>query len=412
MFINKHSDSILNYKIPISPTKRKLLEHIDNYTVCGIIKPAPASAELRLIAWIPPECSGATGGLNMYNTHLITHYTSDSAFESIISHGKLRFTDINYLNDFRERNLFIDELKKCVDLSEYKEILPAEFLELLEQRMVSELDSTVSKQRCFILSFSSSIDDLAMWNYYSKNSPHGGYNLSFDPDLLFETISQNEIFNCAYAKLLFGSVFYDANVCDKVLEHCSSSVKGVFEKEAVLYSILNEPFAEASGDTTVNKIDIETLSLRLPQFLQEIKKYSPELSALGMKLSVLPYTCNSKDAPHVVKSYCNKNIYNDSFSLDSFYKNTSFAFEKESRVVVQIAEEYIPELIAKGIYKNRVAHGMIIPYLELSFDKSAIKQVYVAPMNFVDGNIDNTKRFLREHDVDAIVKKSDITVRF
>ncbi len=63
-------------------------------------------------------------------------------------------------------------------------------------------------------------------------------------------------------------------------------------------------------------------------------------------------------------------------TLKMLFKNSCFKHEKEVRVVVQISKQFKSEVPVK----YRSFAGYFIPYIELKFDKSAVRQVTMGPM--------------------------------
>lgn len=341
---------------------------------------------------------------------MITHYTSDVGFKSIIETGRLWFTDIDYLNDYFERQLVSSKIHETYSLMEHNDILSLDVIKKGEEDLFAIEKKSFSASRAFVLSCSDLPDELPMWNYYSKNSPHGGYNISFDSDVLCKSIISNVALTLSNSYLLFGQVFYDNESLEKLLQLWESLVERV----------LSETVKKHEGH------------LHIWQELAVLLNNSPELGAgyfkenssffecatkalfsdfyLSLSKHIDCFQCNGT-SPKVVK-YSSDSVKVDAFNLECFFKKHSFSYEQEKRLVINIQNEFIPQLIDKGIYKTRCAHGMIIPYLDIPFDKTSIKEVCIAPTNQTLNIVENTDSFLKLHGVDALVKKSEIPVRY
>lgn len=343
--------------------------------------------------------------------HLIAHYTSDIGFNSIISSGKLWFTDIYYLNDYNERHLYIKRLFERYGYSKFFSDFPIELRNILEEYLDGFIDRFLKSKRCFVLSCSSLKDNLAMWNYYSKNSFQGGYNITFQPLKLCNSIASNlELKSCS-SVLYYGEVFYKNNLLNDILDYCNAVVDKEFDETIKFFPNLSNVDINPSNCSLAQEFfsDSEKCNRALRETFEQLnpfyKKFFPSLAKLEDNLCL-------SSSPYSVLKFSNDKILNEVFSLDCFYKNKSFSFEKESRFVIQIDNSHIPQLIRKGIYKTRVSNGLIVPYLEVPYDKESIKEVYIAPTNFLKNCEESTESFLREFGVEAIVKKSEISVRF
>ena len=66
----------------------------------------------------------------------------------------------------------------------------------------------------------------------------------------------------------------------------------------------------------------------------------------------------------------------------------------------------------KKPYKTRYQNGMYIPYLEIEIPEKSFASVKIAPTNFTMKSEENLLEFLADNDIDAIVDKSKITVRY
>jgi hypothetical protein len=130
------------------------------------------------------------------------HYTSLEAFLSIVEHGLLRATSLQYLNDASEGVLGISLIRETA-LRECKHSggIDRTFLETL----VSWLEGPMllDTGTVYVLCFSEKRDDLSQWRGYT---PHGrGMCFGIDVSLLSERMGRQPgggwtIHNCRYGK--------------------------------------------------------------------------------------------------------------------------------------------------------------------------------------------------------------------
>lgn len=103
-------------------------------------------------------------------------------------------------------NLCTDEVSKNLILKQIQELSP----KLVEGFYNSD------KYRTFIISFSTKKDELALWNYYTKDINSVGYNIQFDVDRLISNletmkikIDQDDVkyyldkINCVHGKVIY-----------------------------------------------------------------------------------------------------------------------------------------------------------------------------------------------------------------
>lgn len=123
---------------------------------------------------------------------LVYHYTSPEAFLSIITSGKVRFTDVRYLNDKSETIFFAKKLIEFVEkngnmypsfVEIVKYLLPEHHWDDIKNLRVEKIpynEDTIfsfKSDRAFVFCASKNSDALNMWNYYVKNGLYQGYNL-------------------------------------------------------------------------------------------------------------------------------------------------------------------------------------------------------------------------------------------
>ena len=162
---------------------------------------------------------------NKYSVNdLIYHYTSPSAFISIFKSGKIRFTDIRFLNDNSGKLYFI---KKLLEFCEKNRNQYPAFVEavnsLLKENDLSELknlkvsnvkyyEDTIlpyKPDRTFVFCASKDCDSLNMWNYYIRNGDYQGYSIGLKIDRLLSTFDTSEPNQADSFIVLYGEILYD-----------------------------------------------------------------------------------------------------------------------------------------------------------------------------------------------------------
>ena len=119
---------------------------------------------------------------------MIYHYTSVNAFCSILESSKLRFTNKKYLNDTTEGSYIFDLCKReaeslCRKRAEAKE----QFLTLCDK--IKREKARYNILEAYQCSFSTTSDNLCLWNYYTHGDSVQGYNLGFDSQLLHKSLN-------------------------------------------------------------------------------------------------------------------------------------------------------------------------------------------------------------------------------
>ena len=136
----------------------------------------------------------------------IYHYTSSEAAQSIISRGRIRFTDRYYLNDASEGRYVLDLCLENIDTL----LSVSSFRNHLE-RKITERKEKIQRDNFYVYqcSFSTNPDSLCLWNYYSKNQSIKGYNFKFSTDNLNKTIKPTVKNENKKATVYFGKIIYD-----------------------------------------------------------------------------------------------------------------------------------------------------------------------------------------------------------
>lgn len=298
------------------------------------------------------------------------HYTSSNAFLSIIKNGKIRFTDIRFLNDKSESIYFakvlLDYLEKhknnypsssdaIYDLLKENDINAIRNLEVTEVKYREYEGLPYKEDRRFIFCASNKSDQLNMWNYYVNNGRYEGYSIGIDILELLKTFDTEE------EKLSDPFLVYYGNV----LYHGKSQEKEIKE--------------------LLDKIEV---------FISNDSK-------------------NKEYAMITLRNYIN--------TRGVFYKDKSFSKEDEFRVVITISEERLhSDKSHYGGINNKelsldfcVKNGLIVPFLEVTIPKKAIKRVVVSPIVEYDIAKKSAKELLKVKGFNEVkIYKSNIPIRF
>ena len=308
---------------------------------------------------------------------LVYHYTSPEAFLSIIKSGKVRFTDVRYLNDKSETLFFVKKLvefieKRKEDYPIFLEIvdflLQEENWENIKQLRVEKLhynENTIipfKSDRLFVFCASKEADALNMWNYYVKNGFYQGYNLGINIKKFVKTFDTDSSNTLDSFIVYYGNVLYD-------------------EKQQ--FSEIEQLAQEFNKTNTVDKMSFHGAVLKLRAYI--------ELQGL-------------------------------------FYKSPKFQNEKEYRVVISIANERIPHNEQEahkyfGMNNQKMTEdffvrgGLIVPSISVVLPKDSISRVYISPITEYEIAKASTKELLEingfKNDKKAVsIYKSLIPIRF
>lgn len=155
-----------------------------------------------------------------HTTEPIYHYTSRIGLDGIFENRQLWANDIYKQNDKSEGLYVLDVLEKNITSfgiqEDYKNAI------LRRVKIIKSLDEEsyeLRKHRSFIISFSIAGDELALWNYYTKNEDSVGYNVMFDTKMLTDKIKIKKLIrdndaNAYYPGIIddnirHGKVIYD-----------------------------------------------------------------------------------------------------------------------------------------------------------------------------------------------------------
>ena len=268
---------------------------------------------------------------------LVYHYTSPEAFLSIIKSGKVRFTDVRYLNDKSETLFFVKKLvefieKRKKDYPIFLEIvdflLQEENWENIKQLRVEKLhynENTIipfKSDRLFVFCASKEADALNMWNYYVKNGFYQGYNLGINIKKFvktFDTDSSNTLdsFIVYYVNVLYdekqqfseierlAQEFNKTNTFDKMSFHGAVlKLRAYIELQGLFYK---SPKFQNEKDFVRGGLIVPSLSVVLPKdsisrvYISPITEYEIAKASTKELLEINGFK-NDKKAVSIYKS--------------------------------------------------------------------------------------------------------------
>lgn len=303
------------------------------------------------------------------------HYTSPDALLSIMKYGKIRFTDIKYMNDKAESMYFV----KCLlDYMEEKRkdhqimqsiiniLIDENSFESIRDLSISEikykniLHYPYSANRTFLFCLSDDPDSLNMWNYYVKNGQYQGYNIGFKIKSFLNTFDAPDEKHIDAISIYYGNVIYDKN-----------------KQFTEIDNLVNEIEKYVSFDNSTNSFYHAALKLR---------------------------------------------SYIDSFGL--FFKNNKFKSEEEYRIILEIKDENIPHNTdeSKKYFGENNKHlhedfcaknGLLVPFIEVSMPKDSISRITISPITEYAIAKESIHELLKIKNFNNVkVYKSQIPIRF
>lgn len=305
--------------------------------------------------------------LKIYNTNINTyisnksqpiyHYTSPDGLNGILSQNTLRFTDRNYLNDYSEGRYVMELCQK----SRVSSLLPEKYKGYFKNLCKEMLDNPLKKKvPTFQCSFSVNSDDLPLWNYYSKSEGIKGYNLCFDSDELINNIKTSS---------------YDSS-----------------EKSGSRLTVFG-------GNVIYNKRkQIKIIKQVITDFLKCITKNIE----------------NDVFCKMVIELLIDKLLF-----IGSFFKPDYFKCEEEYRLLIKpilaIEDGVSKYCVIKKGPASTVKNGLIIPHIDLEFNKSHLQKIGISPtLNFEETkfNLKNALKMYSYNFESVEIVKSNIPVRF
>lgn len=315
------------------------------------------------------------------------HYTSANALMAILKgqtkgFGSVRFTDARYMNDRSEHMFFIKCLLEYIDKhrKEYQycqDIIGDLLLQNHTEKeylslSVSELDEfetqdiIFTKTSNFLFCLSKEDDSLHMWNYYIHNGNYQGYNIGIHVNDFLKNFANDSSDKNDPIRFYCGDVIYEKTAQEKEIEILCKAIETFGDK--------TKPFPD-----------------------EKIGRF-PSNTQLAMAYLWQYIQC-----------------------CGLFYKDESFADEKEYRIVIQF-DRYIANQKVSSFFNSKNTsikfdffdrNGVLVPYLSVPLAKEAVKQITMAPtMESRIASI-SMKEFLESNEYDKVdVEQSTIPIRF
>lgn len=298
---------------------------------------------------------------------IIYHYTSSEVLIKIFENKQLRFTNCMFLNDKDEYKYFkylIQEIKDNPP-PEIKDNPPCvSIIDLLLETLnddneeslvdINNKKYTVRKCKYYVFCGSLNNDSLPMWNYYVKNNNFTGYSIGIDIQAVKKALSNFNINGECY----IGRIIYKKESQIKIISNYIHKISNEFDdKKKLLPSEDDEDY----GQQEQNLID----------------------------------------------DYQDK-LFNFVRYMRLFFKSKHFSYEKEYRIVV-----LTDSAKNNNIKKNHsVRNGIIVPSVDISFDKDIFKEVIISPTMEEEICYLGLKDMLSDFDFSGIrLSKSSIKIR-
>lgn len=219
---------------------------------------------------------------------------------------------------FTEASCLNDELEGNIIFDILKELLPQYETEFKDKvNQKIEHPSFKDSFKCFIFSLSTETDSLSLWNYYVKNPSMMGYNLQFNNKILSKGVK----------------------------DYCSNNLDNI---NSICYPVIYDKRAQ--------KLFLELIVQNC------YNQWKKEKSDAVIKV-LLGYI----------------------YALRFLFKHKAFFQEQEIRFVIYMSNEFfINELKAKDndseVIKIQARHDLIVPFIEVPFDKIALEAIGVSPL--------------------------------
>ena len=265
---------------------------------------------------------------------MIYHYTSVNAFCSILESSKLRLTNKKYLNDTTEGSYIFDLCKReaeslCRKRAEAKE----QFLTLCDK--IKREKARYNILEAYQCSFSTTSDNLCLWNYYTHGDSVQGYNLGFDSQLLHKSLNTKH------------------------------SEKSYFQAGKVIYD---------------EKKQLEIIQKIADEYFEYFCNYaySMDISILGMLTNTIYL------------------LLDKLFYIGQFFKKKCFEAEYEYRIVYESGITINSQKLSKSSESDEVTpeifensenlairffprNGILVPYSDVKFLPVALKSIKLSP---------------------------------
>ena len=302
---------------------------------------------------------------------LMFHYTSPDGLLSIIANNEVYFTDIRFLND-KSEDIYL--VKLILDIFEknkkdypyvsdviYKLFKNHQTNDLRNLKIINIDYYTPLKftpRRKFVFCTTTDADLLNMWNYYVHEGKYQGYNIGFNVEKLLKSLDSDTSKSIDPFSVVYGNFLYDSRKQKEEILH--------------LFNRMEDNINKASDKS--KEIDYYVMDLR---------------------------------------------SYIDSYG--AFYKNPSFAQEKEFRFCIEIDDDrlnqkkshYSGTTNKKMNCRYRVSYGLIVPYIAVKFNKDAVSTIHMSPMIEYQIAKESIREVLEDYHYERVrVWKSKIPIRF
>ncbi|EPM3975505.1 DUF2971 domain-containing protein [Vibrio vulnificus] len=271
----------------------------------------------------------------------IYHYTSADALIGILSNAKLWATDIRFLNDYNELKIGLDLITQKNDnfwaKFELTKEHPFGFWSELFRKINASITNINTGYGVNVISFTTEPDYIRQWMAYCPSN--GGYCIEFDLEKLKNSVVNDDV------STTFGEVYYhDDNKYEWVKGPIMQKVDGCYNR-------------------------------LLDVFLTEMNHSTPPEHRPKMPSEVAELVENyDKNHLHDYFKTASRDYFRESVFRAATVKPAEFSDEKEHRFVnITYKDDDLSHI------KHRQRNGIIVPYLEVPFNISAISKIIIGP---------------------------------
>jgi hypothetical protein len=286
---------------------------------------------------------------------LLGHYTSIDTLEKILQFDKIdfRFTESTCMADYTEGQEIDIHYNNVLDfLKNYN--IDQEYLYLLRNINLTSQNSTE-----FIACFSSSLDDLNMWNYYGKTGNDRGVCIEFKPSFLNmanllqenSNITSYSNINTSYS-ILISPVIYEDEQKTKII---AIILRDIYDNFYIKY--------KSNDNSKLNEIIIHLIQ-------------------------------------SIMKSY------------RLLFKNSKFNSEHEYRMIISLQNINIPDLNIETITSNGIKKRYIHFYFKKETARNNIEFITLSPPYREDMNQRIATHLDNNNFNHVNIKTSNIPIRF
>lgn len=298
--------------------------------------------------------------INQKANNIIYHYTNIKSFCEIIKNEEIWVTDSNFLNDSLEikyiRKIML-QVANCLEenkgiysnKSDSNGELLDMFIKVLLFTSESMYERSITAAKTFIFSLSENDDSLDLFRCYSNGEGIAiGFKNIMQEVFKYNFIRKNKI-------LIFdGNVIYDEVEQNEILK------SNVLE----FYNELVNTLISKNIKVINDKVHIEILN--------EVK-------------SIISILC---------------------FNYSIFFKDKSFKSEQEYRIAFLMDSEVYNKFV-----KFRVKGDIIIPYIEMKFNRKYIEKIVLSPSNDFEFKKMGIEILLKKYNNNSLIIQSDSPYR-